>query len=82
MTTLADEGQEFFDWQGIKIFQHETVHKVGTDAVLLASWTAGLVKDVWDMRKLIADSVQLNIFEPEDKAIWDEAYDKYLKITK
>ncbi len=43
---------------------------------------AGLVKDVWDMRKLIADSVELNIFEPEDKAIWDEAYDKYLKITK
>ena len=46
MTTLADEAPEFFDWQGIKIFQHETVHKVGTDAVLLASWTAGLVKEV------------------------------------
>ena len=46
MTTLADEGPEFFDWQGLKIFQHETVHKVGTDAVLLASWTARLVEDV------------------------------------
>ena len=46
MTTLADEAPEFFDWQGIKIFQHETVHKVGTDAVLLASWTARLVEDV------------------------------------
>ncbi|HQW00888.1 MAG TPA: methyltransferase [Saprospiraceae bacterium] len=46
MTTLADEAPEFFDWQGLKIFQHETVHKVGTDAVLLASWTALLVEDV------------------------------------
>lgn len=45
MSTLADQGQEFFDWQGIKIFQHETVHKVGTDAVLLASWTTRLVKE-------------------------------------
>lgn len=45
MSTLADHGQEFFDWQGIKIVQHETVHKVGTDAVLLASWTARLVNE-------------------------------------
>ncbi len=45
MTTLADEGPDFFDWQGVKIFQHENVHKVGTDAVLLASWTARLVKE-------------------------------------
>ena len=50
--------------------------------IMMQAKAAGLVKDVWDMRKLIADSVQLNIFEPEDKAIWDEAYDKYLKITK
>ena len=46
MTTLAEEAPEFFDWQGLKIFQNETVHKVGTDAVLLASWTARLVEDV------------------------------------
>lgn len=45
MPILADERSEFFDWQGIKIFQYETVHKVGTDAVLLASWTARLVKE-------------------------------------
>jgi tRNA1Val (adenine37-N6)-methyltransferase len=43
--SLADNGPEIFDWQGIKIFQHETVHKVGTDAVLLASWTVQLVKE-------------------------------------
>lgn len=45
MSTLADEGPEFFDWQGIKIFQHKNVHKVGTDGVLLASWTARLIKE-------------------------------------
>jgi rhamnulokinase len=50
--------------------------------IMMQAKAAGLVKNVWDMRKLIADSVQLNIFEPEDKEIWDAAYDKYLKITK
>jgi tRNA1Val (adenine37-N6)-methyltransferase len=45
VSTFTAEGPEFFDWQGIKIFQHEAVHKVGTDAVLLASWTARLVKE-------------------------------------
>lgn len=45
MSALEDEEPEFFDWQGIKIFQHETVHKVGTDAVLLASWIVRLLKE-------------------------------------
>ena len=50
--------------------------------IMMQAKAAGLVKDVWDMRKLIADSVQLNRFEPKDKEIWDAAYDRYLKITK
>lgn len=36
---------EIFDWQGISIYQDETVHKVGTDAVLLGSWVSGIVAD-------------------------------------
>jgi tRNA1Val (adenine37-N6)-methyltransferase len=32
-----------FDWQGIRILQGETVHKIGTDAVLLGAWVATVV---------------------------------------
>lgn len=46
MSNGEEGGPETFDWQGIKIFQHEDVHKVGTDAVLLASWTARVVKEI------------------------------------
>jgi rhamnulokinase len=38
------------------------------------------VKDIWEMRQIIANSQELTRFEPQDKAVWDEAYEKYLKI--
>ena len=41
---------------------------------------AGEVKDLWDMRKVIANSLNLKRFSPADKEIWDAAYVKYLKI--
>jgi tRNA1Val (adenine37-N6)-methyltransferase len=41
----GDHDPEFFDWQGIRIYQHESVHKVGTDAVLLGSWVATILSD-------------------------------------
>ena len=48
--------------------------------VMLQAKTAGLVKDIWEMRQIIANSQELARFEPQDKAVWDEAYEKYLKI--
>lgn len=45
MSLTTDKDAEFFDWQGIKIVQHESVHKVGTDAVLLGSWASRLVAE-------------------------------------
>ena len=48
--------------------------------VMLQAKTAGLVKDIWEMRQIIANSQELTRFEPQDKAVWDEAYEKYLKI--
>ena len=44
--------------------------------------SAGMVDDIWQMRAIIANSIELKAFEPQDKEIWDAAYEKYLEITK
>lgn len=49
--------------------------------IMLQAKAAGNVKDIWEMRKIIAGSIELNKFEPKDKAEWDKAYDKYLAIV-
>lgn len=48
--------------------------------IMLQAKAAGIVNDIWEMRGIIANSVEQRVFEPQDKALWDEAYDKFLKI--
>lgn len=48
--------------------------------IMVQAKAAGEVKDLWDMRKVIANSLNLKRFSPADKDIWDAAYVKYLKI--
>lgn len=48
--------------------------------IMVQAKTAGEVKDLWDMRKVIADSIELKRFMPEDKALWDSAYDRFLAV--
>ena len=50
--------------------------------VMLQAKAGGLVKDIWEMREIIANSLELKEFEPADKQQWDAAYKKYLEITK
>ena len=33
------------------------------------------------MRRIIANSLELVKYEPEDKTVWDAAYKKYLEIV-
>ncbi len=47
--------------------------------VMIQAKAAGLVSDLFDMRGMIAKSIELKKFEPQDKEIWDKAYEKYLK---
>ncbi len=49
--------------------------------MMLQAKAAGVVGDIWEMRRIIANSLQLQSYEPADKADWDAAYQKYLKIT-
>ncbi len=50
--------------------------------IMIQAKSAGLVNGIFDMRKIIAQSVELKRFEPQDKEQWDAAYDKYLKVIK
>lgn len=50
--------------------------------IMLQAKASGLVKDIWQMREIIANSLELKKFEPQDKEEWDKAYEKYLEITK
>ena len=50
--------------------------------IMLQAKASGDVNDIWDMRRIIAASIELQEFEPKDKSEWDAAYKKYLSITE
>ena len=50
--------------------------------IMLQAKASGLVKDIWEMRKIIANSIVIKQFEPQDHEEWDEAYKRFLEITK
>ena len=49
--------------------------------IMLQAKAAGAVGGIFDMRRIIADSVSMKRYEPQDKAVWDEAYAKFLEVT-
>ena len=49
--------------------------------IMLQAKASALVKDIWQMRSIIANSTAMVKYEPQDKAIWDKAYEKFLGIT-
>ena len=49
--------------------------------IMLQAKAAGLVNDIWEMRQIIANSLELVKYEPADKEAWDQAFEKYLRIT-
>jgi len=50
--------------------------------IMLQAKTSKMVKDIWGMRKIIANSIDLKCFEPHETKIWDTAYEKFLTITQ
>ena len=51
--------------------------------IMLQAKAMGLVKDIWEMRAIIANSVEMVAYHPTgDKAAWDIAYEKYLKVKR
>ncbi len=50
--------------------------------IMLQAKAMGVVSDIWQMRGIIANSVEMVAYHPTaDKAAWDAAYEKYLTIT-
>jgi rhamnulokinase len=49
--------------------------------IMLQAKAARMVSDIWQMRAIIANSTEMVKYEPQDKAQWDAAYDKYLSIV-
>ena len=49
--------------------------------IMLQAKAAGLVKDIWEMRRIIANSINLVKYTPADAEAWDKGYEKYLRIT-
>jgi len=49
--------------------------------IMLQAKAAHLVNDIWEMRQIIANSLELVKYEPADKAVWDQAFEQYLRIT-
>jgi len=49
--------------------------------IMVQAKAAGQVKDLWDMRRIIADSVDVRRYEPQDAEAWNEAYRRFLEYT-
>ena len=47
---------------------------------MLQAKAAGLVGDMFEMRRIIADSISLTEYKPQDKEAWDQAYERYLQL--
>lgn len=50
--------------------------------IMLQAKAAGEVGDIFDMRRIIADSIMMKRFDPKDKEEWDKAFEKFESITK
>ena len=50
--------------------------------ILLQAKAAGLVKDKKEIRRIIRNSVELEMFAPEETALWELNYNKYLAFYK
>ena len=50
--------------------------------IMLQAKAARLVDDIWQMRAIIANSIELKAFEPQAQDVWNTAYEKFLNLTK
>ena len=42
----------------------------------------GEAKDRWEVREIVGRSFPIASYEPQDSSVWEEAYQRYLKIIK
>ena len=49
--------------------------------IMMQAKAAGLVGDMYEMRRIIADSIEMNTYMPADKEAWDQAYERFLTMS-
>ncbi|MBQ2403138.1 MAG: rhamnulokinase, partial [Prevotella sp.] len=49
--------------------------------IMVQAKAVGMVGDIWEMRKIIADSLSLKEYMPQDSALWEEKYQLFLDIV-
>lgn len=49
--------------------------------IMLQAKAAGVVGDLFQMRSIIADSIEIKHYQPQDAAAWSEAYARYQTVT-
>ena len=49
--------------------------------LLVQAMASGEVKDIQELREVVAASFPNDYFEPENKEAWDAAYEEYKKVT-
>ena len=50
--------------------------------IMLQAKAAGLVANIFEMRRIIADSIEMKTYLPQDTEAWDAAYERFTKISK
>lgn len=50
--------------------------------IMLQAKAVGMVSDMYEMRSIIADSITMRRYEPQDTQTWDEAYNRFTLLTK
>lgn len=48
--------------------------------IMMQAIASGAASNIGEIRRMINRSIPLHSFEPQNKAVWDEAFDKYLKV--
>lgn len=49
--------------------------------IMLQAKASGMVSDMYEMRRIIADSIDMKRYEPKDTQTWNKAYSRYLEVT-
>lgn len=50
--------------------------------IMIQAKAAKMIGDIWEMRRIIADSIELKHFVPQDKVEWDAAYKYFLEVIQ
>lgn len=50
--------------------------------IMLQAKACGEVGDIWEMRRIIGDSIETKAYSPKDKEAYKKAYEKYLAIAR